>query len=100
MSKTLRDAIEIVVSTTMSDGRIDGIVTFQKRCQALVPSSCAASTCSIGTPLIDAESTTIAKPVCTQISTTMSRKLLRGTCCNQLTGSPPNSVTIPLSTPI
>ena len=37
-----------------------GSVTFLKRCQALVPSISAASSCSTGTALIAADSTTIS----------------------------------------
>ena len=40
-----------------------GSVTLRNRCQALVPSSSAASICSIGTALIAAERMTIARPV-------------------------------------
>ena len=54
MSNTLRVAIEIVVSTTTSEPRMPGTVTFVNRCQPLVPSSCAASICSVGMPLMAA----------------------------------------------
>ena len=40
MSKTFSVAIEIVVTTTTSEPRMPGTVTFVNRCQALVPSSC------------------------------------------------------------
>ena len=78
MSKTFSVAIEIVVSTTTSEPRMPGTVTLRNRCQAFVPSSSAASICSVGTPLMAADSTTIAKPVWIQIITTMSRKVLSG----------------------
>lgn len=50
MSKTFSEAIEMVVNTTTNEERIPGSVTLAKRCQALAPSSSAASNCSIGTP--------------------------------------------------
>ena len=100
MSKTLRVAIEMVVSTTTSEERIPGTVTFEKRCHAFVPSSCAASICSVGMPLIAALSTTIANPVWIQIMTTISRKVLSGSVCSHCTGSPPSPTTMAFSRPI
>ena len=64
-----------------------GSTTFVNRCQPLVPSSSAASSCSAGMPLMDAESTTTANPVCTQIITMMSRIVFIGAVCSQSTGS-------------
>ena len=94
MSKTLRVAMEIVVSTTTSEPRMPGTVTLVNRCQAFVPSSCAASICSVGTPLIAALSRTMANPVWIQIITTISRNVLMAAVCSHCTGSPPNATTI------
>ena len=77
-----------------------GIVTLRKRCQAFVPSSWAASICSVGMPLIAALSTTIAKPVWIQIMTTISRMVLIGSVCSHCTGSPPAATTSAFSRPI
>ena len=63
MSNTFSVAIEMVVTTTTSVPRIPGTVTFQNCCQGLAPSSLDASMISTGTPLIAAESSTMAKPV-------------------------------------
>ena len=51
----------------------------------------AASRVSPGTPLTAADSSTIEKPTCAQISITISRKLLKwnSLCCSQATGSTP-----------
>ncbi len=100
MSNTLSVAMEMVVTTTTSEPRIPGSVTFVKRCQALVPSSCAASICSVGTPLMLAESTTMAKPVWIQIITMMRSAVLMGEVCSHCTGSWPSHTRIWLSRPI
>ena len=77
-----------------------GIVTLRNRCQALVPSSCAASICSVGMPLIAALRITIANPVWIQIMTTIRRMVLIGSACIHCTGSPPAATTRALSSPI
>ena len=48
--------------TTIRDGRMDGMVTLRNACHAFAPSIFAASIISVGTPLMAAESTTVAKP--------------------------------------
>src|SRR5690606_15229705 len=60
MSNTLSVAMQMVVSTTTRDGRIDGIVIRVNSCQAFAPSSFAASMMSVGTALMAADRTTIA----------------------------------------
>ena len=52
----------MVVSTTISDGRMVGTVTLRNIRKPLTPSIRAASTMSSGIALIDADSTVIAKP--------------------------------------
>ncbi|BDZ37416.1 hypothetical protein GCM10025863_32940 [Microbacterium suwonense] len=95
MSYTFSDMIVMVVSTTISEDRMPGTVTFVKRCQAFVPSSSAASICSTGTALIAADRMTIANPVWVQMKTISSMNvLISGLTASQLTGSPPNIVTM------
>ena len=100
MSNTLSDAIEIVVSTTMSEGRMPGTMTLMKRCHAFVPSSSAASICSVGTPLMAADRITIAKPVWIQISTTMRKSVFQGSTARNRYGCPPNHTITWLRRPI
>ena len=56
----------MVVETVMIEPRIIGTITRTKSWRSEAPSSRAASRTSPGTPLIDAEKTTIAKPVWSQ----------------------------------
>ena len=64
----------IVVSTTISAGRIIGTVMYRNIRSAVTPSSRAASTMSSGMALIAAESTVIAKPAWTQIMITIRKR--------------------------
>ncbi len=52
----------------------------------VAPSSDAASSTSTGIALIAADSTTIAKPVCTQIMMTISRNVFSGGLSSQFGG--------------
>ena len=92
--------MEIVVRTTTRALRMPGTVTFTNCSQALVPSSSAASICSVGTPLMAADSTTMANPVCTQMRITMRNRVLNGDTERKSTGCPPNMTTSWFSRPI
>ena len=59
-------------------GAICGSVIRQNTCDSVAPSIFAASVSSVGTALIAAERITMANPVWTQISTTISHMLLNG----------------------
>jgi hypothetical protein len=52
--------------------RIMGTTTLKKVWRSFAPSSRAASRTSTGTPLMAAERTTIAKPVCSQMKMVIS----------------------------
>ena len=68
----------MVVATVMIEPRIMGTITRKKSWRSVAPSSRAASMISVETPLMAAESTTIAKPVWSQIMITISAKMLSG----------------------
>ena len=72
----------IVVVTVMIEPRIIGTITRKKSWRSVAPSRRAASMISVETPLMAAESTTIAKPVCSQIMITISAKMLIGLVVN------------------
>ena len=78
MSKILRVTIAMVVATVMIEPRIMGTMTPKNSCRSEAPSSRAASITSVDTPLMAADSTTIAKPVCSQIRITISANTLIG----------------------
>ena len=86
MSKTFITVTNSAVVTTPRVGAIWGSVIRQKTCDSVAPSTLAASVSSVGTALIAAERMTIAKPVWTQISTTISHMLLNGTSWMNRTG--------------
>jgi hypothetical protein len=77
-SKILSVVMLMVVTTTTMVLEICGSVTRQKTWASLAPSTLAASCSSAGTPLIEAESTTMANPVWIQIMITMMKKLFHG----------------------
>ena len=66
----------IVVITAMIEPLMIGTMTWKKICRSLAPSSRAASSTSIETPLIAADRMTIAKPVWSQMKMTISRSVL------------------------
>src|SRR6478735_12589821 len=86
MSKTFITVTNSAVTTTPMVGPICGNVIFQNTCDSVAPSTFAASISSVGTALIAAERITIAKPTCTQISTTISHMLLNGGSWTNNTG--------------
>src|SRR6478752_3145759 len=86
MSKTFITVTNSAVITTPTVGAICGSVIFQNTCDSVAPSTLAASISSVGTALIAAERITIAKPTCTQISTTINHMLLNGGSCTNNTG--------------
>src|SRR5690606_21744424 len=100
MSKIFRVAIEIVVSTTTSEGRMLGIVIRQNSCHGDAPSSRAASMMSSGTALIEADRITIANPASIQTSTRMRKIVFAGASCRNRTGSSPRASITALRTPI
>ncbi len=63
MSNTFITVTISVVITTPIVGAICGIVTLQKLCDSVAPSTRAASSSSVGTALMAAENMTIANPV-------------------------------------
>ncbi len=65
-----------MVTTTTIVERICGTMTRQKICRSVAPSMRAASMMSSGTPLIAAESSTIANPACSQIMMTISSEVV------------------------
>ena len=67
----------VVMVTMISEPLIMGTMILKNFCRSLAPSRPAASVISVGTPLMAAESTTMAKPVCSQMRMTMSRNVLR-----------------------
>ncbi len=75
MSNTLSAAMTVVVITVMIVGRIDGMTTLKNTWRSVAPSIRAASSIESGTPLIAAEKTTVAKPVCTHTRMTISRNV-------------------------
>jgi hypothetical protein len=74
----------MVVSTTMRDGRMLGMVMKRNILKPLTPSSRAASTMSSGIALIEAERITIANPVWTQMSTTIRKIVFHGSVSRNL----------------
>ena len=62
----------------MIEPRIMGTMTLKKSWRSVAPSRRAASMISVETPLMAADSTTIAKPVWSQIMITISAKMLSG----------------------
>ena len=78
---------------------MSGTITWKKVWRSLAPSRRAASSTSTETPLIAAESTTIAKPVWSQIMMRISAGTLTGNVVAQATGSLPNAVQIAFSRP-
>src|SRR5829696_1593539 len=77
-SKTFITVTMSVVTTTINVGMIWGSVMRQNTWRSLAPSTLAASTYSIGTALIEADSTTMANPVWIQIMMIMMKKLFQG----------------------
>ena len=57
----------MVVATVMMEPWIIGTITRKKSWRSFAPSRRAASSTSAGTPLMAAESTTMAKPVWSQM---------------------------------
>ena len=90
----------MVTNTTTSVGRMLGMVIRVNICQALTPSSRAASIMSIGMPLSAAESTTIAKPAWIQTMTTMRNSVFSGGLSRNCCDCPPSPTQMPLSRPI
>ncbi len=90
----------MVVETVMIEPRIIGTITRTKSWRSLAPSSRAASRTSPDTPLIDAEKTTMAKPVWSQTRITISQKMLSGLLVSHGIGSPPRPTTIAFNSPI
>ena len=86
MSKIFSVAMAIVVVTVTIEPRIIGTIIPKKIWRSLAPSSRAASRISIDTPLIAADSTTIAKPVWSQIMITISAGRLIGNVVAHATG--------------
>ena len=99
MSKIFRVAIAIVVATVMIDPRISGTITPKKIWRSLAPSRRAASRTSTDTPLIAADSTTMAKPVWSQIMIRISAGMLIGKVVDHGMGFWPKAVQIALSRP-
>src|SRR5262245_32123170 len=96
MSKTFITVTNRAVVTTPTVGAIDGNVIRQNTCDSVAPSTLAASVSSVGTALIAADRITIANPVWTQISTTISHMLLNGPSCTNRTGlGVPSALTPP-----
>ena len=102
MSKIFITVISVVTKTVMIVPLICGTTTRKKICRSPAPSIRAASSVSTGTPLIAAESSTIAKPICAHSSITISSRLLRWnwSCCSHGIGLPPRSTTIAFCRPI
>ncbi len=84
----------------MIEPRIIGTITRKKSWRSVAPSSRAASRISVDTPLMAADSTTIAKPVWSQIMMMISQKMLIGLVVSQGTGLPPRPSMIAFSRPI
>ena len=99
MSKILSMAIAIVVATVMIEPRMIGTITRKKIWRSLAPSRRAASRTSTETPLIAAESTTIAKPVWSQMKIRISAGMLIGGVVAHGIGSNPNAVQTAFSRP-
>ena len=78
MSKTFSVPMPIVVSTTITPGRMLGTVTWRNICTPVTPSSWAASMMSSGIALIAADSTVIAKPAWIQIITMIRKNVFQG----------------------
>ncbi len=89
-----------VVATTVMVGRIIGIITCQKSCHSLAPSTRAASSTSPGSPFSAADRMVMLKPVHSQIPTIIRAKLLIGWLLMKATGWAPTPVIAALSTPI
>ncbi len=102
MSKTFSTMSSTVMKTAMIVPRICGITTWKKIFTSVAPSIRAASSVSSGTPLIAAESSTIANPACSQIRMTISSTSLKlnAEVCSHETGLKPIVVQIALSRPI
>ena len=91
----------IVVSTTISAGRMLGTVMKRNIRRPLTPSSRAASTMSSGIALIAADSTVIAKPAWIQIMMTIRKSVFQGSLSRNRYGVQPEpDLRIWLSRPI
>ena|SRR5438034_10340462 len=99
MSKILSTAIAMVVATVMIEPRMMGTITPKNIWRSLAPSSRAASITSVGTPLMAADSTTMAKPVWSQIMIRISAGMLMGKVVAQGMALAPVAVQIALSRP-
>ena len=99
MSKIFSVAMAIVVATVTIEPRMSGMMIPKKIWRSLAPSRRAASRTSIDTPLIAADSTTMAKPVWSQIMISISAGRLIGKVVAQATGLLPNAVQIAFSSP-
>src|SRR3954447_23608967 len=99
MAKIFRSAIAIVVTTAMIEPLMIGTITRKKIWRSLAPSSRAASRTSIETPLIAADRTTIAKPVCSQIMISISAGRLIGKVVAHAIGLLPKAVHAAFSRP-
>ena len=91
-----------VTNTVMIVPLICGMTTCQKICSSVAPSIRAASMVSSGTPLIAELSRIMAKPTCSQIRITISRRefSFAVSMASQVCGSPPRAVQIALSRPV
>ena len=78
MSKTLSVVMLIVVSTTISEGRMLGTVMYRKSLRPLTPSRRAASMMSSGIALIAADRIVIAKPAWTHTMITTRKSVFHG----------------------
>src|SRR5215813_632974 len=100
MSKIFSTLITIVVVTTVSVGKMTGIVICQNEIHAFAPSTEAASSKSVGTFLIAAERMVIQNPVDIHMPTMINETVLKAGSVSHDTGCPPSDVTIELSKPI
>ena len=78
MSKIFSVAMAIVVVTVTIEPRMSGMMMPKKMWRSLAPSRRAASRTSMETPLMAADRTTMAKPVCSQIMISISAGRLIG----------------------
>src|SRR5687768_15951812 len=99
MSKILSVAMPMGVATVTIDPRMSGTITFRRGLRLLAQSRRAASSTTTETLLIAAESTTIAKPVWSQIMMRISAGMLTGNGVAQGTGSFPKAVQIAFARP-
>src|SRR5512139_3186146 len=100
MSKILSTLMTIVVMTTAIVGMMVGTMMPQNTRHSLAPSTRAASSISTGTPLSEADSMVMQKPVHIHTPTAIKATVLICGSESHETGWPPSATTMALSNPI